>query len=255
MSPLTVLQSINYNRDRIQKSLVFANSPYTALPGERTYLVDASSGSVTINLPTAVGITGKRYKFVKTDTTIASGANQVVIEGSGSETVGGSLNKSWNIPTGMVEIESDGANWIITDSKMEYYFDDVTTTLSWTTATTSTINYKVTGGLGSALLTIDGIIGFSGPPDAGDLDLTLPYGWGAGPGVSGYGLIVSAGIFDNTITGTFIGGAKMDDANTMKFYYVTSAANQIVLVNKTSAPITFDNFDSIDFHGTFSLNI
>jgi DUF4097 and DUF4098 domain-containing protein YvlB len=71
--------------------------------------VDATAGAVTITLPTAVGITGRRYWIRKLD----SSANAVVVDGDGSETINGALTYSLTSQYATVEVESNGANWMV----------------------------------------------------------------------------------------------------------------------------------------------
>jgi hypothetical protein len=75
----------------------------------RTVKVDCTAGAVTCNLPTAVGIKGRRYWFKKMDV----GLNNVTLDPSGSETVDGQTTLSFNIQYQCIGIESDDANWII----------------------------------------------------------------------------------------------------------------------------------------------
>lgn len=85
-----------------------ADSPYTALATTRVIRADATSGAITINLPTAVGIAGFEYHVFRTD--IIASTNFVILDGSSTETIGGNLTHYlW--PGEFVKIESDGANW------------------------------------------------------------------------------------------------------------------------------------------------
>lgn len=71
--------------------------------------VDASAGAVTVTLPTAVGNAGLQHTVKKTDAT----ANEVIVEGAGSETIDGDLNyiitESYNGATFI----SNGTNWYV----------------------------------------------------------------------------------------------------------------------------------------------
>lgn len=78
---------------------------------ERDDLVkgDASGGAIDVQLPTAVGIKGKRYGLKKID----GGGNLVSFVPDGSETIDGAssygLDAQWNA----LWVESDGANWMV----------------------------------------------------------------------------------------------------------------------------------------------
>jgi hypothetical protein len=71
---------------------------------------DASGGAFTITLPTASGQSGKLLKFIRTDQTLA---NQIIIDGSGSETIDGNLTRRLSTQWERMEIVSNGTNWII----------------------------------------------------------------------------------------------------------------------------------------------
>jgi hypothetical protein len=82
-------------------------TPYTATSADAFIPVDATSASATVNLPTAVGLTGRTYIIQKTDAT----ANTVTVDASGSQTIGGSLTATLSMQNQGIIIWSDGANW------------------------------------------------------------------------------------------------------------------------------------------------
>ena len=82
---------------------------YTAIATDEIINCDASGGSFTITLPTAVGITGKRYDVRKSD----SSSNAVTIDASGAETINGSLTAVIAIQYVNLTLISDGANWMV----------------------------------------------------------------------------------------------------------------------------------------------
>ena len=61
-------------------ALTSASSPYTALEYDHIIRADATSGAITINLPTAVGIAGKEYHIFRTD--IIASTNLITIDAS-----------------------------------------------------------------------------------------------------------------------------------------------------------------------------
>lgn len=71
--------------------------------------VTTGNSTITINLPTAVGIKGKPYLIKKVD----SGSGSAVVDGNGTETVEGQLTYSLTNQWQYVEIYSDNANWKI----------------------------------------------------------------------------------------------------------------------------------------------
>jgi len=72
-------------------------------------LCDATTGAQTINLPTAVGLSGKIYDIKKKDSSV----NSVTIDANGTETIDGSLTQSLILQYDAMRIISDGANWFI----------------------------------------------------------------------------------------------------------------------------------------------
>jgi len=102
---------------------VTGDSPYTLTATNKVIRADATSGNLTLNLPTAVGIGGTTYTIKRIDT-IAS-TNMVTIDGSGSETIDGPT--TWKLlPEEFVQIQSDGTNWIVlnhsTPTTQGFYF-------------------------------------------------------------------------------------------------------------------------------------
>lgn len=88
-------------------SVNFAASPYTVAPvaGEVVYLVDATSGNVVINLPTAVGNTAK-YQIKKVDST----ANTVTVDANGTQTIDDGLTAVLRVQYTSLTLVSDNAN-------------------------------------------------------------------------------------------------------------------------------------------------
>lgn len=80
---------------------------YTAGVGD--YMIRCTSTSnQTMNLPTAVGISGRVYIFYKTAAT-----GTVTIDANGSQTIDGALTQTISTQYGVIRIMSDGANWMI----------------------------------------------------------------------------------------------------------------------------------------------
>lgn len=99
-----------------------ADSPYTALNYDYVIRADATSGNITINLPTAVGIAGKEYHIFRTD--ILASTNVITLDASSTQTIDSNLTYILR-PGEYVKIESDGANWQViarpTPSAIGYY--------------------------------------------------------------------------------------------------------------------------------------
>lgn len=71
-----------------------------------------SGASFTSTLPTAVGVAGKRYKFIHAGTSLTQ---KYTLATTSAQTIGGVASGSYVLCTNgeVLEIESDGANWII----------------------------------------------------------------------------------------------------------------------------------------------
>ncbi len=86
--------------------ITLVSATYTAL--DTDYIINATSGTFNITLPTTVGITNKLY-IIKN-----SGTGVVTIVTTGSQTIDGSsasINLTQNTS---ISIQSDGSNWIVT---------------------------------------------------------------------------------------------------------------------------------------------
>ena len=83
--------------------VVNKTSTYTLLESDAVCLC---TGTFTVTLPTAVGITGKTY-YVKN---ISTGV--ITLDGDGTETIDGDADqevREWDT----IQVTSDGANWVI----------------------------------------------------------------------------------------------------------------------------------------------
>ena len=89
---------------------------HTATATESILSVSAASTSVTITLPTAVGITGQTYMIMRSDTTYA---NTVTVATTSSQTINGSTTyTSLYVQYAYVQVVSDGSNWEILDTSI-----------------------------------------------------------------------------------------------------------------------------------------
>ena len=82
---------------------------YTLLTSDKTILADATSGVLTMTLPTAVGFTGKIFTVKR----INSGVNTVGIATTSSQTIDGSTTYTLSLQYSALTVQSDGANWFI----------------------------------------------------------------------------------------------------------------------------------------------
>lgn len=108
------------------KNVTTETSAYTATASDDVILCDDTSASFTVTLPTAVGIIGKEYTFIK----INSSSNEVTIDGDGSETINGNTTTTINTQYEKLTIISDGTNWYIEERNCNTAWVDSTGTLS-----------------------------------------------------------------------------------------------------------------------------
>jgi uncharacterized metal-binding protein len=84
------------------------NTTLTATDGINVHLIDATSGALSVTLPSAVS-NNACFIIKKTD----SSANVVTIDGASSETIDGDLTYKLNDQFNYVEIVSNGTNWVV----------------------------------------------------------------------------------------------------------------------------------------------
>ena len=97
-------------RDGIESlgSILF---PYSAKSttytiGDEDYFIDCTSGTFTVTLPTAVGVSGKIY-IVKN-----SESGTITVATTSSQTIDGSSTKTLS-QYQSIQVQSNGANWVI----------------------------------------------------------------------------------------------------------------------------------------------
>lgn len=84
---------------------------YSIQASDTVVLTDASSGSFTVTLPTAVGVTGKLYIIKRTDQTLS---NVVTVATTSSQTIDGNTTRTLNTQNEEWSVVSDGSNWLVT---------------------------------------------------------------------------------------------------------------------------------------------
>jgi hypothetical protein len=103
------ISNVSLSNVSINTSIVTKSANYTAAAADDTILANASTGVVTITLPTAVGVAGKVYTVKKID----SSANAVTVATTSSQTIDGVTTYSLANQYGGVNVQSDGSNWYI----------------------------------------------------------------------------------------------------------------------------------------------
>lgn len=107
----SILSSISAgNTGQTISSIESKTGDYTLTTSDYLILGDASSGNITLTLPTAASMTNSSFIIKKTDTS----SNDIIIDADGSETIDGSTTVTLLGPTQVsVVIVSDGTNWYI----------------------------------------------------------------------------------------------------------------------------------------------
>lgn len=103
------------------------------------YFVNCASGTFTVSLPTAVGITGKLYVIKN------SGTGVITVDPNGSETIDGSTTKTLT-QYNTLSIQSNGTNWVISSSGGDVVVNPAANRLL-TASGTSTTNVLAQSGL------------------------------------------------------------------------------------------------------------
>jgi len=82
---------------------------YTVTATDYTVAANASTGALSITLPTSVGVTGKVYVVKKMDST----ANVVTVATTSSQTIDGATTRALSLQYDAIMVQADGANWIV----------------------------------------------------------------------------------------------------------------------------------------------
>ena len=106
---MSIATSLVSGEDTKKLSVTNVTNNYNATANDDLILVDASGGGVTVNLPTAAGITGNTIRIKKTDSSL----NTVTLDPNGSETVDGETTFTISFQFEAASIASDNSNWHI----------------------------------------------------------------------------------------------------------------------------------------------
>src|SRR5204863_3345157 len=92
-----------------------ASADYTPNKADKTILVDATSASFTVTLPGAAIVdAGKTYTIKRTN----AGANTIIVDGNGSETIDGIASIRLNQRFDYLQLQSDGTNWMVISERI-----------------------------------------------------------------------------------------------------------------------------------------
>ena len=104
---------------------------YTLVNSDDTILGDCTSAGFTLTLPTAVGITGKKFTIKK----IAESTNTLTIATTSSQTIDGATSFAIRSKENFIVVQSDGANWVVVAKNVNDYYSSVNVGPVSTTAT------------------------------------------------------------------------------------------------------------------------
>lgn len=90
----------------LDEAVTITAATYTITATDEIIYIDASSNTVDLTLPTAVGRSGKVYriKAINLD-------NAATVDGDGSETIDGAADFTFESVNDSLDLQSDGANW------------------------------------------------------------------------------------------------------------------------------------------------
>lgn len=113
------LLAASVNKDRLElgyKDAAFTSqsTTYIALSTDEVVSASASGGAFTVTLPTAVGVTGRRYTVKKTDSTF----NAVTIDGNAAETIDGGATYILWYQNQAATLVSNGTNWVVESGQL-----------------------------------------------------------------------------------------------------------------------------------------
>jgi lysophospholipase L1-like esterase len=91
----------------VREAIVTKTANYTAAMGDSVILCNATSGAVTITLPTAAGIQGRAFQVKKTD----SSSNSCSLATTGGQSIDGATSVALSTQYSLKKVESDGSNW------------------------------------------------------------------------------------------------------------------------------------------------
>jgi len=91
------------------KPITTKTANYTLTSTDYTILVDATSGNLTMTLPSASSSTGRIYNIKKID----ASANTVTLQANGAELIDGTNTKVISMQWSNINIQSNGTSWYI----------------------------------------------------------------------------------------------------------------------------------------------
>lgn len=206
-----------------------------------------SGESFTSTLPTAVGVAGKRYKFIHAGTSFTQ---VYTLETTSGQTIGGVASGSYSLYTAgeVLEIESDGANWMIVGriaraSGTESWDDNwanTTTDIRWTR------NGKKISIFGRSTLT--------GTPTNSGFSVTIPSKFTSAVSPGGMGDSVGDGIMHDNGSNNYPLVVVMSDTTSLSLYSeATNTGSTSWRSNTTTIPFTWVSGDYMTFQADWDV--
>lgn len=93
----------------VSSTVISKSANYTLTSSDGIALVTSGASGVTVTLPTAVGIAGRRYDIKKVD----NGIGILTINTTSSQTIDGQLNQYIPYQYYSLTVVSNGANWFL----------------------------------------------------------------------------------------------------------------------------------------------
>lgn len=211
-------------------------------------VLNCSSASFTITLPTAAGNSGKIFEIVHAGT---SGTQLYTVDGSGTETVGGQLTRVLYTNGESIKIISDGTNWTVLSRKNTFDLGTEAWTDSQANSTTSVRLFRR-----GTTLRAEGTISFTGAM-SGAMTVTIPAIYTAAATyiytnskayALGEAILVDAG------SQQYRGSANLSAATTITIYSLNAAGTTLVNADlSATSPFTWANTDSILFYAEWEV--
>ena len=227
---------------------------FTAAITDDVIFVDASSGSFTVDLPTASGNSGKIYEVTRTDT---DWSNTVTIDPNASETIGGSSTTTLNTDNERLKFISDGTNWLIMERTTVNEWRSFTPTGAWTTNVTYD-GYKRRVG---DTIEIKGRVDLTGAPNSVQLSINIPDSLTM-DSTKHYSIIGSGSIVgmsdarDNSAAASYAGVIRGVPGSNVVFVrmLVDQGSREDYQTVDHATPFTFASGDNVTFQFSFPIS-
>lgn len=115
---IDTIDGLNYSVTTTSQTVVNVSTNYTAIATNTVILVDSTGDNYTVTLMTAVGIAGEQIVIKK-----SVAANTVTVDGLSAETIDGLTTRVLYRQHEFIRIMSDGTNWRIIATGVNYYPD------------------------------------------------------------------------------------------------------------------------------------